>query len=786
MGAARERSRRALRVATFAAAPAVGSLVPLLALPAITSRYGAAAWVSIAVAQSIGAAAVVIVELGWGLTGTLRVGRQSPANRRRTAALSLATRAIVLVPVAGIVAIVVPALVGEYAAEATVVALAAALGSVNLVWFFIGTGAPVALLVADALPRAAMGATAAALIALAGWPVAAYAAAMLVGAVLATVLGAILAGVRPASFRGYSPRRLLRSIVVQSSAVAGRVVSAGYIALPVTLVSIVAPPPVVAVFAAAERLQRMVLTGLQAVPNALQHGVGRESDPEARRARARAALVTNAVIGAVTGVVFTFGAPAASLVLFSGHATVPLGIAALGGLLIVIVSCSRITGSIMLVNARRIRIIALSAVAGAVVGIPAILLLARAFGVGGALIGELLAEAAVVAVQVGGLRRAARERRSTADSAPRVAYLRVEDPGYPRNARIREALERAGAEVTVLRRARSGTKPLRILRDAAAILRSARTADVYVLAEFSLAFTPLAWLVARLSGAVLVVDGFVGRYETVVEDWGLVSPGSLAARWYRAVDRVAVTASDVYLVDTKVRADGLAARHRGARIRSLPVGAPAWAVAAEPSPHDALRLLYYGSYLPLHGLPTVVDALALLGDGVELTLVGEAEHAGGETDTRAAAERLGVLDRCAFLPPVAAPELARLIAQHDVVLGVFGSSAKASGVIANKVWQGLACGRTVVTRESAALDEIRHLVAPRQLLTVPADDAASLADRIATWRRDGGSDDAGTVPGAETGARLSRYVDREFSAFLAELAAWTGRPSLAGPGRAAS
>jgi hypothetical protein len=776
-------------VVAFAAAPALSAVVPLLALPAITSRFGADAWVSIAVAQSIGAAAAVVVELGWGLTGTLRVGRQSARNRRRTAALSLATRAIVLAPVAVIVAVVVPHIVGPFALEATIVALAAALGSVNLVWFFIGVGSPGRLLLSDVLPRTVVGTLAAVLIATAGWPVAAYAGAMLAGAVLASLLGAILAGVRPASFRGYSPRRLLRTIEVQASAVAGRVVSAGYIALPVTLVNLVAPAPVVAVFAAAERLQRMVLTGLQAVPNALQHGVGRETDPTRRRRRARAALVTNGLIGVLAGAVFTAVAPAASHVLFSGEASVPLDVAALGGLLIVVVSVSRITGGIMLVDARRIPTIFLSALAGALVGIPAILALSRVGGTLGAVTGELIAEGAVLLVQFSGLKRAARDRaaRRLPEVPPRVAYLRVEDPGYPRNARIREALESAGADVTVFRRSLAGPKPLRILHDTLTLLRSSRGFDVFVVAEFSLAFAPLARVVARASGAVLVVDGFVGRYETAVEDWGLVSPRSARARWYRLIDTLAIAAADVYLVDTKVRADVLASRHRGSRIRSLPVGAPAWAVAVAPPEHDVVRLLYYGSYLPLHGLPTVVDALALLGDGVALTLVGEAVHAGGEADTRAAAERRGVLDRCTFLPPVPAPELARLIAEHDVVLGIFGGSSKASSVIANKVWQGLACGRTVVTRESPALDEIRHLVGPRQLLTVPAEDPVSLAAELTAWSRAGRSSDLPCRDDSiDTGDRLDHYVADEFSSFLAELAVWSGRPSLAGPGGAVS
>ncbi len=53
------------------------------------------------------------------------------------------------------------------------------------------------------------------------------------------------------------------------------------------------------------------------------------------------------------------------------------------------------------------------------------------------------------------------------------------------------------------------------------------------------------------------------------------------------------------------------------------------------------------------------------------------------------------------------------IADADVCLGIFGTSAKAANAIPNKAYQILAVGRPLVTRDSPAIRElsmIRHPV----------------------------------------------------------------------------
>lgn len=362
--------------------------------------------------------------------------------------------------------------------------------------------------------------------------------------------------------------------------------------------------------------------------------------------------------------------------------------------------------------------------------------------------------------------RAVEGRPHRADEQPRpgrVVYLRVEDRTYPRNEGIRRGLEQAGYEVHVIDRVSSGPKPMRLLRDVLNGVRAARGSTHVVVPEFSLPFVPAAWVIARLARATLVVDAFVGKYETVVEDWARARPGSIRASWCRFVDRTAVRLADIAVIDTDVRAAALRER-AGTRTRvlTLPVGSPAW-IRPHPRPHhDHLRVLYSGGALPLHGIPFFLRGLAqttLTSTRLTLILAAPPERL---AEFRDLADRLGILDRCTFVEPVTHTELIRIVGEHDVVLGVFGDSTKAQTVLANKVWQGLAAGRTVVTRTSPALAEIAAIAGPL-LIGVPDEGAlADELDRLA-GSRDHLPDDPGIAD------RLDAYVQRRFAEFLAAL-----------------
>ncbi len=403
---------RTSRALGFALIPFLSVAGPILILPIITARFGAAAWVAVAVGQSIGMALITVVELGWALNGPQRVARMSANHTYRVAILSFQTK-LLLFPLFALAAMAASYfLTTEYRLDSALTAMASLAAAFSMAWVFLGESKPWSIIFLDSLPRL-LGVVGAATILYLGGPLWIYpVCGLLFPAIVSPIIS--LARVRTRSSLRPMPlaprRQVLWSVRAQRHAMSARLASSAYMALPIVLVTLVAPSPV-AVFAAGERLMRMGLNAIVVFPNAMQSWVGSVAHREARMARARKAIIMNASLGVVAGVVFGLFAPFASRLLFSGVATIPTELAWLFSIVILVICTSRATGGIGLVALNRVRVLALSAVIGATVGVPAILILAAIHGPVGGAVGEIVAETAVLGVQLRGFARRPTERR---------------------------------------------------------------------------------------------------------------------------------------------------------------------------------------------------------------------------------------------------------------------------------------------------------------------------------------------------------------------------------------
>jgi glycosyltransferase involved in cell wall biosynthesis len=240
---------------------------------------------------------------------------------------------------------------------------------------------------------------------------------------------------------------------------------------------------------------------------------------------------------------------------------------------------------------------------------------------------------------------------------------------------------------------------------------------------------------ARLRRIPIVWDMFLSLYDTVVLDRRLVDPGSPWAGALRWLEGLAVRRAELVFLDTEAHArhvESLYAlpAHRcgavwvGAEVKRFRLPSPA-AVAAR-SPGAPLRVLFYGQFIPLHGIDTIVAAARLMSEEpVEWTLVGRGQEA--PAIRRMLAET--PLPKLRWVEWVDYADLRDWIAAADVCLGIFGTSDKAASVIPNKVFQVVAAGRPVITRDSPAIRELLEPV-PHCVSLVPPGDAHALAEAV--------------------------------------------------------
>ena len=312
----------------------------------------------------------------------------------------------------------------------------------------------------------------------------------------------------------------------------------------------------------------------------------------------------------------------------------------------------------------------------------------------------------------------------------RVLYFGTYERRYPRNAQVISCLRKAGVEV------RERHEPvwegmehkwtagigsaLRLGRAQARLLvrPGAKGADAVLVGYPGHLDLPAARRAAQ--NRPLVFNPLVSLADTLVADRARFRRGSLPARVLEAIDRRALRSADLIVADTEANADYLAsiAELDRARLAVCFVGAeervfkPGWA------PRELFSCLFVGKLIPLHGLKTVLEAARIASD-VPFRIVGDGQLA------PLLRERSGNVE---WIPWVEYQRLPVELGRTGCSLGIFGTSAKATRVIPNKVFQALACGTPVITGDTPAAREL--LVDGASALLVPPGDPGALADAI--------------------------------------------------------
>lgn len=222
---------------------------------------------------------------------------------------------------------------------------------------------------------------------------------------------------------------------------------------------------------------------------------------------------------------------------------------------------------------------------------------------------------------------------------------------------------------------------------------------------------PLAWSLTRFPRRKLIFDAFISLYDTNVSDRRRVSRWHPHAWLWYVVDFISCHLADEILIDTEEHKKYFVSAFKlhPKKIRVIYLASRPDLFFLKPTtyhlpPKTSFDILFYGSYIPLHGIEHILHAAAILQDHapqIHFTIVGSGQE---KNVMQALAERLH-LRHVIFLPSVPLHGLPSLIHSTDLCLGIFGTSGKAQCVIPHKVLDAVACGVPVITADTPAVRE---------------------------------------------------------------------------------
>jgi glycosyltransferase involved in cell wall biosynthesis len=223
----------------------------------------------------------------------------------------------------------------------------------------------------------------------------------------------------------------------------------------------------------------------------------------------------------------------------------------------------------------------------------------------------------------------------------------------------------------------------------------------------------------------------------IAEERGLTKKSPLTGRLIFWLEKVGLKLPDLLIADTAEYEEYYRDKYNlgSKRFGRVPLGVDDRIYAPRPHlqpPTNCFRVLYYGTFIPLHGIETIIRAAAQLRDrpNIHFDFYGEGQE---KPLAEELVRELG-LDNVHFQGWIDKEQLPDQIAQSHLCLGVFGTTKQARCTIQNKIWEGMMMQRPVITGDSETVhSELTH---GKHLYLVERANPTALAEGILALEAD--------------------------------------------------
>ncbi|MCR4325000.1 MAG: glycosyltransferase [Candidatus Curtissbacteria bacterium] len=218
----------------------------------------------------------------------------------------------------------------------------------------------------------------------------------------------------------------------------------------------------------------------------------------------------------------------------------------------------------------------------------------------------------------------------------------------------------------------------------------------------------LVYPLAKTFNKKIAFAPVISFYSGFSDEQGILNKGSVMATISKYGETLVYKCVDLVLPDTPYQKEFFQKTFNipERKLRVLPIGADDKYYKHTPYKNKSkkINVVYYGLYSPIHGVEYIIEAANLLKNDrdIKFTFVGQ-----GNTfeENYNRAQKLH-LENVEFFHDIPVEEHPAIIEKADIFLGFLEKHPTVERVIPNKVYQGLALGKVVVTTDVPVIRSI--------------------------------------------------------------------------------